>query len=1148
MIGVGRHAAAAADAPLLLMLLCAATTPLVAQPAIITGRVTTEFGGPLPAANVFVSETGIVVSADADGRYRITIPSDRVRERSAILRARSIGYVSQEKHITISPGTLTHDFVLRRDSYHLEAVVVTGTVAATEQKKLPFRVTLLDTSDIPVGSVNPLQQLQGKVPGAHVVQSSGRPGAATAIVLRGPKSIDATDRSQEPLYIVDGIILNSGVQEINTEDIESVEVVNGAAGSSLYGSRAGAGVIQITTKRARLGPEKTSFVARRDYGFSDIAGEYRLPTRHFLMMDERNERFCLKGSYALGAGTASLQACSRVTSLEDEARRINETPTSWSDSAYQFERDYGNAPRVESKGLFQVNRWPTQYDPISAMLTNQAFATNTLNMTTRSGRTAYFGSVSDIAEDGAIRFLRGYHRRSARLNVDHAVSDAWTVSLNSTFSRSTQSPASSRQPVASGIEDFTPATRVPAGANLLRRDNLGRLYVRASPLAGSGTNILYDFENQQGGVDVDRLVASVQAHYAAADWLRFDATAGADRRRSDGELFLDKGYRTTGPIASGNFWGDGYIDRTSTADLSHNLALGAHATFGREPEMRGAITSRYTYEQQDVAFTEASGRTLIVPGVRTLGNATTNQSIASTNRSIRATGALAGVQVELRQRYILDGLLRYDGSSLFGSDERWHGYSRASGAWRISEESFWPRRIANEVKLRASVGTAGGRPNFAAQYETFVLAAGGLVKASSQQGNKQLKPETTLETEVGVDAELFSRFGLSLTYARDITRDQILPIPTPSASGFPSQWLNAGTLDGKTWELSLLVPIVRHRSFAWSSRLIWDRNRTHITALNREPFAFQTVREGGFMGNGIRFLYAPGERYGTMWGWQYATQCSQLPVPFDAQCGAGKEWQTNDEGYVVWAGAGHTPGDGVALNLWQAERPGCMANGETVSAANHTQCQSVGGTVNSPWGLPTTHWGMPTLLRDSTGQPAFARLGNTLPDYHVAMSHSVQWRKLSAYGLIDVSIGGRIFNQERQWSYLQYMNRDVDQDGKTPATAKPIGYYWRAGPPENVGVGGFYGQLVANNRTVEDGSYAKLRELTVSYEIGRVPGVGQWTVSAAARNLYTWTRYTGWDPEGGVTAGPAASAAITAGSFFQYPQTRTFAFGLASRF
>src|SRR5438876_427300 len=139
-----------------------------------------------------------------------------------------------------------------------------------------------------VPGANPLTQIQGKVPGAEIVSASGRPGAQPAVLLRGPTSLNGQGRGQDPLYIVDGIIVNGGLPDINPEDIDNVEVVKGAAAASLYGSRAANGVINITTKSARRALEGATVHFRNEAGTNDIERDFGIAQRTALLMDERN--------------------------------------------------------------------------------------------------------------------------------------------------------------------------------------------------------------------------------------------------------------------------------------------------------------------------------------------------------------------------------------------------------------------------------------------------------------------------------------------------------------------------------------------------------------------------------------------------------------------------------------------------------------------------------------------------------------------------------------------------------------------------------------------------------------------------------------------------------------------------------------------
>jgi TonB-linked SusC/RagA family outer membrane protein len=1110
-----------------LLCLTTAATAAHGQSASITGRVASDQGNSLEVANVFISEMNISVGTNAEGRYTITIPAERVRGQTVLLRVRALGYSAQSAQITIRAGSQTKDFALKKDINRLQEVVVTGVTGATEQKKLAFTVTQVNEADMPVPASNALTQLQGKVPGAQIVMPSGRPGAAPSIVLRGPKSLNAAGRSQGPLIIVDGIVLNGGTQDINPLDIESVEVVKGAAASSLYGSRAGAGVIQITTKSGKNAQPGVRFALRSETGFSDIQGEYPYATRHFLMMDEKNEKFCVR--------VTGQPACSRVVDFEAEALRVNDVATDYALAPIVFERDYGigaSPTKPELKGLFMINQWPKRYNPIEQVATASLYNQSNLDMSGRFGNTGYFVSASNEIDQGSVKYLKGGNRNSARLNLDQKVGEQWSVQLQSFYSRRKRAPDG----------EWFRLTRVPAAVDLTRTDSKGRLFIRSNPLnqGSQNENPLYDNQNRYQTEAFDRFLGSLTTKYTPFGWLDVEANGSIDRSRYNYQTLSDRGFRSTSPGAPINL---GRVTAGSSSDLSYNLSLNSTARHNFGNDLQSRLNLRYTYEQQDGDNIDASANTLAVPGLLSLDNGTTSILNSSDMNSVRALGASAGIGLEFKERYIFDAVYRYDGSSLFGANQRWHPYGRVSLAWRVSDEPFWflPSAI-NDFKLRGSYGTAGGRPRFSAQYETFGIGTGGLVTANAL-GNKDLKPETTAETEVGFDAEILGKYGLTVTFARDITRDQIIQVPPPVSSGFATQWKNAGTLDGKTWEVSLNVPVVTTKNLTWTSRVGWDRNRTEITALGVPGF-FQSSESS-------TYRYAVGERLGTIYGKRFLTSCAQFPAEWQAQCGPGKEWQKNDQGFISWIGTGNTSKEGVTKNLWQAIRPGCLKAGAVVNVTGEVDCRKAGGTVNSPWGIPDTHWGMLTVFRDSTAAPVLQQLGNTLPDWRLTFSQNLQFKKFNLYALVDHSHGNDLMNEELHWSLGDFNVRDEDQDGKTVENAKPLGYYWRAPRPDHAaGVGGMYDVLGSNNITVESGQYTKIREITLSYNIGRLPvlGLGDWTLSLIGRNLYTFTDFKGWDPEVGITGGNLNTAAVNAVAAYQYPQRRTFTVSVNTRF
>ena len=333
------------------------------------------------------------------------------------VRARAIGYVPQSRLIVLTSGYQTVSFDLRRDVTQLNEVVVTGVTNATEQIKLPFTVTRLDTTQMPVAGSNPISQLQGKIPGAMIVSGTGRPGTSPEVVLRGPVSLNATGRSQGPLYMLDGVPLQGSLPEINPSDIENVEVVKGAAAASLYGARAGAGVINITTKSGKNAPPGVRFGLRTEIGEGDVEGAFPLATRSALATDPTGQYFCTR---EIVGGSP----CARYIKWDDEINRINNDGQDYSLAPQLFYHDFGisSAPNYQAlTGLYLTTPWPTMRDPVGQVVTPSAYANTNMDIRGKVAGTAVFASLSNLKQQGAITYLDGFSRNSARVEYRPAV-------------------------------------------------------------------------------------------------------------------------------------------------------------------------------------------------------------------------------------------------------------------------------------------------------------------------------------------------------------------------------------------------------------------------------------------------------------------------------------------------------------------------------------------------------------------------------------------------------------------------------------------------------------------------------------------------------------------------------------------------------
>lgn len=1088
-----------------------------AQNATIQGKVTTDQGRPLEGANIFITEMNVSVGSNAAGNYTITIPGARVRGQTVVLRARSIGQKPGQASIVIRPGVINQNFALEADVNRLSQVVVTGVAGATEQTKVTFALARVDSADMPVSGVNPLSQLQGKVAGAAIVSSSGRPGAQPSVLLRGPTSINASGRGQEPLYIVDGVILNGPLPDFNSLDIESIEVVKGAAGASLYGARAGNGVIQITTKTGKGGAENVvRFGFRTEVGAGDIYNSVPLAQRTFLQSDASGQLYCSNDAIAATAGTYS-QPCLRKIDIYAEALRINELGGDFALNPQTFRNDGGIALAPSQRnlaGLYQVNPWPVTYDAVDQTVTSGSFQTSNVDVTGKYQGLNFFGSVSNTGQSGSIRGLQGLKRNTIRLNLSQQFAQKWTVGLSSFYSQVGQDGLNQESTTASG---FFTLTRQPAYVDLLARDAFGRLFIRSNPLViGGNSNPIYNFENAERQDNRDRFVGNVDVKFNPFSWLDFQGQFGYDRSNGSAFSLLDRGYRTTVTAPGTN---NGSIGRSSFVDQSYNTSFNATARrqFGK---LNAKLNTRYLYEQQDGSSLSNSGSNIPFPGLQNSGSLVQNLGIGSGVSSVRGIGMFLSTDLDYNDKYILSGLIRRDGSSLFGAGNRWATFGRVSGAYRLSQEKWWPSSLINEFKLRASQGSAGGRPSFSAQYETFTVSTG--VINPTLLGNRLLKPEINTETEIGIDAEILSKYGLTVTYAQSTIADQILPVPQPTVSGFSSQWQNAGELQNKVLEVSLNIPLISRPNLSWSTRVNFDRVRSRITQLGVPEFFSAT----GLQGADNSFRFATGERLGTFYGRRWVRECSQLPAPFSTQCGgygSGSQYEQNRDGYVVYTG-GMPQDSAYVKNYFQAQLPAASA----------------------PYGV-RANYGMLIQLRDSTGALTQRELGSALPKFRWNFSNTFSYKRLNLYTLFDATVGQKVYNQGLHWSLGDFSTEGQDQQNETITTVRPIGYWWRRGTPD-AGIGGFYDILSASEYSTEDATYGRMREVSLSYRVGKVGGVGNWTVGAVGRNLFTITNYRGFDPETGVAGGQLGSAVLNGVDRYTFPNLRTFTFSLGSSF
>lgn len=986
-----------------LIMLLAFPVFAVAQEATLVGTVTDEQGDILPGVNVYVPELERGAAANAEGVYRIeTIPLG-----TYTLQASFIGFERYEQTITLDrAGEHVVDIEMRVSTLWHDEVVVTGVASRTTRANLSFTVDRIDADDIAVPASNVATTLQGKLPGIEISSASGAPGASPDIQLRGATSIFG---SGNPLVIVDGVLTEGRLSDINAEDIASIEVVKGASASSLYGSRAANGVVNIITKRGSdLGGGSTRVTVRSELGRNVIG-------------------------YVPDKTTATNRVVRDGQVIYQEA---------------------------EPHGLY-VNPYPRLTNPQEQFFDPGLYMTNFVSFQGNSTdrRTNLYASGQHMRESGVVFLADGMRRINLRANVDHQFNDRFTISASNFYS------TSSIDNRANGIWDMF--YYADPDVDLLA-DNVDGTPYRVDPnRLGLHENPLYTMSNTVSDEDRYRFMGNYRFEYAPVDFFNTRLAYGIDRIGASSVGLTPKGKLTVGGPPS-----QGSIYRGESSTLAQTLQADAMLSraFG---DLASRLNFQFLLESSENEFQSATGSVLALTGlnITNLNLASENIAINSYRSQVVANNYTGALFLGYRDRYILDALVRRDGVSLFGSNVRWRTFYRLAGAWRITQDFEIPN--VQELKVRASYGTAGLRPPFEARFEVVGLS-GGSVLSPSTIGNEDLRPAYAQELETGVDMTILNRLDFSANYASSINKDQILNVPVSAASGFATQWQNAGTLESSTLEFSLGARLIDRPGLRWNMDVSWDRTRQKVLELNRGGYA---IVSGGV------FRIAEGETFGTLYGHKWATDLADVANQVPAGMSVGDVFTINNEGYVV----------------------------------RRTEI----GTINE----------QPIKIRDEGGNPVNMAIGDVNPDFRMNLGSGLNVRGVNLYMLWSWQQGGEMYNHMRRYMIVHGVGQELDQSDKPRGEMKPARYY-QALTDWN------------NSHFVEDASFVKLRELSLTYDFSNPQltqglGIDNIRVGVIGRNLLTFTRYSGFDPELGHSES-GLDATVLKFDLSSYPLYRTF--------
>jgi len=773
-----------------------------AQNRTITGKITDMNSAPIAGASIVIKQSNLGTVTDADGKFTLSLPSS-----ATVIIISATGFKSQTISLDASASTL--DIKLEEDVARLDEVVVTGLATSVKRRNLANTVATISSKQL--SGIAPPQTLdaalEGKIPGALINANTGAPGGGTSVKLRGVTSVYG---NTQPLYVVDGVFIDntstsaglnavtnaasggaatsnqdnpsSRVADIRAEDIENIEILKGASAAAIYGSRASAGVIIITTKKGRQG--KTSITLSQDLG--------QIRVRKLLGVREFN------------ADRAASLSSDSATSA---ALRQQFTDAQSAGHIYDYEEEvYGN----------------------------KGFARNTvLSMSGGGEKTSFYFSASTKNEDGIVK-RTGYTNTAIRLNVDHRINDNIKIGISSNYVNSSADRGLSGNDNV-GVTTGIALSSTPSFAQL--HAGVDGVYP-SNPFAAA--NPLQTIALMQNNEAVDRFIigGNIEAilQKGTRSTTKFVARGGVDFYNLHTSLFFPGTLQFQAVNKGTSIQG-------FTKNLNTNYILSLVNAFTPSDKLSLTTSAGITQERGDynnllnVATQLIAGQT----NVDQAGSLTPTQFRAK----FQNDGIFAQEEANIADVVTLTAGVRFDRSSNNGDVGKYYTYPKAAASWNLTRMGFLKNSIFDNIKVRAAYGEATNVPAYGSKFTSAVVSniggnPGSLINI--QKGDPSIKPEKQKEFETGIDFSLLKgRLGIEFTYYNKKINDFLMLGSLPASSGFSTQWINAGDLRNRGIEIGLNARPVQSRLITWSTSVNFWFNRSLVTR-----FILPPIPQGSF--------------------------------------------------------------------------------------------------------------------------------------------------------------------------------------------------------------------------------------------------------------------------------------------------------------
>jgi TonB-dependent starch-binding outer membrane protein SusC len=762
-----------------------------AQLRPVTGIIVDSKEHPISGATVLVEGRSEGTVTDEAGKFKISVP------QNGTIIVTFTGYRSQ---VIKWNGSTDLKINLVEDIARLDEIVVTGLSTSVKRRNLANNVATISATQL--NGVAPSQTfdqaLNGKISGATIVSNTGAPGGGQSVKLRGVTSVYG---NTQPLYIIDGVFVDNSstsaglnfvtgaqaggsltsnqdnpsgrISDINAEDIENIEILKGASAAAIYGSRAAAGVIIVTTKKGRAGRTKVTF--SQDLGF-------------------------IKASKLLGVRQFTAQ-----------------TAASLSPDSLQGVKYAAEFTAAKAKGQL--------YDYEKELYGNTGFARNTLvSVSGGNDKTTFYLSAGDKDEQGIVKNT-GYRNTSLRLNIDHHISDNIKVGISTNYLNTAADRGFSGNDNA-GVTLGIALSSTPEFAQL-HPDQFGNY--PNNPFAAS--NPLQTVALMKNHESVNRVITGAgleilfqKSEKSSTKFLGgggFDFYSLQTDALFPGELqfqSVNKGTSLQGFTTNLNT--NFILSIVNTYTASRNLTLTSSAGFTMED---GAYNNLL-----DAATQVISGQS----NVNQAGSLTATQF----RTQFQNQGIYVQEEASIIDAITATAGIRFDRSSNNGDATKFYAYPKAGLSWNLTHSGILdPNGFFTNFKLRAAYGEANNTPAYGSKFtEMSVSNIGGLPGSliGLQEGQPNIEPERQSEFEAGFDFSILKgRLSFEATYYKKNIYNFLMQANPPASSGFSTEWVNAGDLQNQGVELSLNARPVSTRNIVWNTTFNFWLNRSLVTRL-----------------------------------------------------------------------------------------------------------------------------------------------------------------------------------------------------------------------------------------------------------------------------------------------------------------------------